>query len=94
MDSRDITRRQNERSVKKKTMKDNSRSYSSTKPLSISQDSRYPQITSLVAHPASQQSLSAHGYLPKGSTTKTSDDTMHTPPNEKMIIVSLLTKFQ
>lgn len=33
-------------------------------------------------------------HLPKGSTTKTSDDTMHTPPNEKMIIVSLLTKFQ
>ena len=90
-DPRDIAGRPNERPVVKKRIKDNSYS-SSTKPLSTVRDIKYPKVTyqTPAVHPVSQQSLSIHGHLLKGSTTKTSDDVMYTLPSEKIIVVSLL----
>ena len=84
-----------EKPVIKERIKENS--YSSTKPLrTIAQDSKSTEVTDhqtpAVVHPASQRSVSTHGHLPKGSTTKwTSDDIMDAPLSEKMIIVSLYT---
>ena len=94
MASRNIVGRLNhygERPVIKERIKDNS--YSSTKPITI-RDSKSPQVpcyqATEVIHPACQWSVSTYGHLAKGSNANTSDDTMSTPPSEKMIMVSLL----
>lgn len=94
MASRNLVGRLNhygERPVIKERIKDNS--YSSTKPITI-RDSKSPQVpcyqATEVIHPACQWSVSTYGHLAKGSNANTSDDTMSTPPSEKMIMVSLL----
>ena len=84
-----------EKPVIKKRMKEDSRS-TSLRPTTMMVD-RVPAqqmqyITPGVWYPPSQpsasQSVSRHGYLPKGSSTKSSYDVMATPPREQIILVS------
>ena len=84
----------NEKLVIKNRIQEGSRS-TSLRPTSMMVDRIPPQFmytTPGIWYPPSQpsesQSVSRHGYLPKGSNTKSSFDVMATPPREQIVLVS------